>query len=167
MGGDMTAAEPVPVDREQAVRRFMEVEYPGLVRYLWRLTSDEETARDLAQESVVRLYGRWSTVAEPRAYAYMTATNLARRTWERRRTERSVLRRAFSRPVEAVTDPQRDVQDAVERLPAKWRDPVLLHYFADLSVADVARQLRLPEGTVRRQLHEARTLLATALEDSR
>ena len=144
----------------------MDDEYAGLVRYLWRLTSDEETSRDLAQETVVRLFGRWGTVADPRAYAYVTATNLARRSWARGRDERSALRRAFGREVTAP-GPQRDVQDAVERLPARWRAVVLLHYFADLTVPDVARQLRLPEGTVRRQLHEARTKLATSLEDTR
>jgi RNA polymerase sigma-70 factor (ECF subfamily) len=153
--------------RDAAVRAFMDVEYAGLVRYLWRLTSDEDTARDLAQEAVVRLFGRWSTVADPRAYAYVTATNLARRSWARRRDERSALRRAFGRGEPAVPGPQRDVQDAVERLPAKWRDVVLLHYYADLPVPVVASQLGLPEGTVRRQLHEARTRLASALEDSR
>ena len=159
--------QPVTPDRDDAVRAFMHADYPGLVSYLWRLTGDEEAARDIAQEAVVRLFGRWGTVAEPRAYAYVTATNLARRTWDRRRTERSVLRRAFSRAEQDVPGPQRDVRDAVERLPAKWREVVLLHYFADLPVPEVARQLRLPEGTVRRQLHEARQQLATALEDPR
>ena len=157
----------VTADRDDAVRLFMQVEYPGLVRYLWRLTQDEDTARDLAQETVVRLFGRWTTVAEPKAYAYVTATNLARRSWDRRRTERSALRRAFSRAETAVAGPQRDVQDAVERLPSKWRSVVLLHYYADLTVPEVARQLRRPEGTVRRQLSEARGQLATALEDPR
>lgn len=145
----------------------MDLEYAGLVRYLWRLTADEDTARDLAQEAVVRLFGRWGTVAEPRAYAYVTAPNLARRSWTRRRNETSALRRAFGQGEAEVAGPQRDVQDAVERLPAKWRDVVLLHYDADLPVPDVARQLRRPEGTVRRQLHEARARLATALEDPR
>ena len=166
MGVGTTTAQPVAVERDVAVRLFMDAEYAGLVRYLWRLTGDEDTARDFAQEAVVRLFGRWGTVAEPRAYAYVTATNLARRSWDRKRTERSVLRRAFGR-TEDVPGPQRDVQDAVERLPAKWRAVVLLHYYADLPIADVARQLGLPEGTVRRQLHEARTRLATTLEDFR
>lgn len=161
------AASSATAARDDAVRAFMAAEYPALVRYLWRLTSDEDTARDLAQEAVVRLFGRWGTVEDPRAYAYVTATNLARRSWARRRDERSALRRAFGRGQPDVPGPQRDVQDAVERLPAKWRDVVLLHYYADLTVPDVARQLRLPEGTVRRQLHEARARLATALEDPR
>jgi DNA-directed RNA polymerase specialized sigma24 family protein len=153
--------------REQAVRAFMAEDYPGLVRYLWRLVGDEEAARDLAQETVVRLFGRWRDIEEPRAYAYTTATNLARRSWSRRSTEQSALRRLFGRAEPAVPGPQRDVQDAVERLPAKWRDVVLLHYFADLPVSDVARRLDLPEGTVRRQLHEARHQLALALGDAR
>lgn len=44
---------------------------------------------------------------------------------------------------------------------------VLLHYFGDLTVAEVARQLGKAEGTVKRDLHEARARLAATLEDAR
>ncbi|MFX0537088.1 sigma factor-like helix-turn-helix DNA-binding protein [Ornithinimicrobium sp. Y1847] len=48
------------------------------------------------------------------------------------------------------------VRAAVESLPERLRTAVLLHYFADLSVADVARQMSKAEGTITRDLHEAR-----------
>jgi RNA polymerase sigma-70 factor (ECF subfamily) len=40
---------------------------------------------------------------------------------------------------------------------------VLLHYWADLPVAEVARLVRRPQGTVKRRLHEARAQLAVTL----
>jgi len=56
------------------------------------------------------------------------------------------------------------VRDLVERLPAKLRPAVLLHYFADLPIDEVAHVLHRPTGTVKRHLHEARQLLLDALE---
>lgn len=149
-----------------AQRAFCEREYMGVARYCHRLVADEQLARDLTQEAFVRLFGRWRQVEEPRAYVYLVATNLARRTWKRRSTEAAALRTAYARE-DVVAGPDVAVRDAVERLPRKWRDVVLLHYFADLPVADVARQLGQPEGTVRRRLGEARALLAPTLGDPR
>ena len=58
--------------------------------------------------------------------------------------------------------------DVVRRLPDRVREPVVLHYYADLSVEAVAIALRRPVGTVKRQLSEARELLAQMLrEDDR
>ncbi len=147
-----------------AQREFCEREYAALAGYCLRLAGDEQLARDLTQEAFVRLFGRWRSVAEPRAYVYLVATNLARRTWRRRRSETEAVRKAFPRE-EHHTAPDLAVRDAVDRLPRKWRDVVVLHYFADLPVAEVARQLGEPEGTVRRRLTEARALLAPTLGD--
>jgi RNA polymerase sigma factor (sigma-70 family) len=48
---------------------------------------------------------------------------------------------------------------AVERLPAAYRDPVVLHYLSGLPTAETARLLDLPEATVRTRLRRARLLL--------
>jgi RNA polymerase sigma-70 factor (ECF subfamily) len=55
--------------------------------------------------------------------------------------------------------------DVVRRLPERVREPVVLHYYADLSVDEVAEVLRRPAGTVKRQLSEARDLLAQMLRE--
>ncbi len=51
----------------------------------------------------------------------------------------------------------------MERLPGHLRDVVLLHYYADLPVEEVARALRRPVGTVKRRLSDARGILAVTL----
>ena len=51
------------------------------------------------------------------------------------------------------------VREALARLPGNDRMLVVLRYFDDLSVPEIAAQLSLPEGTVKRRLHEARALL--------
>ena len=148
-----------------AQRTFCEDEYGDLVRYCVRLCRDEQLARDVAQESFVRLFGRWITVREPRAYLYTVATNHVRRTLRRRGAEADAVTLAHA-GTSLVSEPaEYGIRDVVARLPRRWREVVVLYYFADLPVRDVASRLRLPEGTVRRLLTEARAALALSLEE--
>ena len=51
------------------------------------------------------------------------------------------------------------VHDAVANLPERYRVLVVLRYFDELTVPQIATTLSLPEGTVKRRLHEAKNLL--------
>ncbi len=55
----------------------------------------------------------------------------------------------------ARAEAQRSVVDAVLALAEPYRSTVLLHYFEDLSSAEIARRLGIPDGTVRRRLKVA------------
>jgi len=58
-----------------------------------------------------------------------------------------------------------DVREAVYRLPEKYRLPVMLFYFEDMAVADIARALDIPAGTVISHLHRGRARLREELKD--
>lgn len=141
--------------------RFYADVYGPLAGYALSLVGERPVADDLAQEAMVRVYARWGLLREARPYAYRVVTNLARDRWRRRQTELAALP---SLVAPDVAPPDLAVLDAVGRLPAGLRDVVLLHYYADLSVEDVARAVRRPAGTVKRRLSEARALLARTLD---
>jgi DNA-directed RNA polymerase specialized sigma24 family protein len=134
--------------------------YGALAGYALSLVGDQSVAHDLAQEAMVRVYVRWGVLREARPYSYRVVTNLARDRWRRQQTERAALPYLLAEP---VAPPDTGVLDAVERLPRPLREVVLLHYYADLSVDDVARALHRPAGTVKRRLSEARAVLAKEL----
>jgi RNA polymerase sigma-70 factor (ECF subfamily) len=168
----MTTEQVLPAAARYAPARTVEVagrpdfaEFYGeyfarVARYCYRLVRDEELARDLAQEAFARLYVRWVGLRDPAAYLFHVATNLARTAY--RKTARE------NRALEAVPGPHRadhhHVHLAVSRLQRRYRELVLLYYFADLPIAAVAAAVRRPEGTVKRQLAEARRILADDLE---
>ena len=58
-----------------------------------------------------------------------------------------------------------DVRQAVYALPEKYRLPVILFYFEDMAVADIARALDVPEGTVISHLHRGRAKLREELKE--
>jgi RNA polymerase sigma-70 factor, ECF subfamily len=133
-----------------------------LVGYCFRLVDDDQAAFDIAQEAFARLFTRWLKVREPAAYLFHVATNLARAEYTRRVREDCAISATVA--VDRETERDLDVRLAVGQLPRRYRELVLLYYFADLPVADVARAVRRPSGTVMRQLSEARALLATHLK---
>lgn len=150
-----------------AFSEFYAAEFGRLAGYCRALVGSESAARDIAQEALVRVFSRWVSVTQPKAYAYLVATNLAKRTWKRGSLERKAYERTGLAAFEggrSASDPAESdgawLRALVEDLPDRHRLPVLLHYYADLPVAEVGRLLHLPAGTVKRRLHEARAALA-------
>jgi RNA polymerase sigma-70 factor (ECF subfamily) len=58
---------------------------------------------------------------------------------------------------------RRAVQRAVQSLPSKYREAIVLFYFHGLDVATAARSLRLPEGTLKARLSRGRDMLRRKL----
>jgi RNA polymerase sigma-70 factor (ECF subfamily) len=148
--------------REAAVHELYLAEYGRLAGWVGHLVDDRETARDIATEAFVRLLSRWTTVQEPRAWLYMTCTNLVRDMWRRQQRERKAYAR-MAEPAGVTPAGDPSVRDLVERLPDKMRTVVLLHYYADLSVHEIATLLGRADGTVKRTLFDARQRLQANL----
>jgi RNA polymerase sigma factor (sigma-70 family) len=120
-------------------------------------------AEDCAQEAMARALARWSRVADhAAAWVARVATNLA---LDRvRRIDRQ--RRHEVRP-EAVDDPvalrRHDLVRALQALPARQREAVVLRYIVDLSEHETARAMSCAVGTVKssaaRGLERLRTTL--------
>ncbi|HVE74578.1 MAG TPA: RNA polymerase sigma factor [Mycobacteriales bacterium] len=147
-------------------RELYDRDYPRVAAYCFQLVRDREVAADLAQEAFARLFARWLSVRQPTAYVFHIATNLVRAHWSARARDVRALP-LLDAGRDTVEGADLAVRDAVDRLPQRYRELVLLHYYTDLTVPDVARAVRRPEGSVKRMLSEARGLLAIALEDSR
>ena len=164
LSGEVVVAHATVPDQPADFVAFYTSHFPLLVRYAWRLTGDKDAARDIAQEALTRTFTRWVGVRNKEGYAYLVTTNLVRDRWQRARLETDAFRLLGATP---ATVPAHDlaVRDAVERLPRRLRDIVVLHYFADLSVEQIAAVLRRPRGTVKQRLFAARRALAETLGD--
>lgn len=138
--------------------------WPDLFAFAATLTAgDLALAEDLVQEAMARVYPRFASLQDPRPYAFKVTSNLLRARWKHARhesiTDPSVL------PELGTPRGHDHTLDAVRRLPSRLRDVVVLHYYADLPLETVARQVRRPLGTVKQRLHEARAQLAVTLAE--
>lgn len=169
----MTAtADPLPAvavratSKDDEFRAFYAEQYADVAGYCFALTADPALADELAQEAMVAVYVRWARLSTPRGYAFRVAQHLARNHWRRRNREYATWSELTTHAV-GTGHLDGTIWDAVRRLPPAQRDVVFLHYLYDLPLADVATAIRRPLGTVKRRLHEARALLAKALEGTR
>ncbi len=151
------AATAATGERVSDFAAFFHDTWPDLQQFCLRTTGSSDLADELAQEAMTRVYTRFPLLREPRPYVFRVAANLVRRAW-RTRTDELVTEIP-------VAGPNLDTLDAVRRLPDRLREVVLLHYWADLPVKDVATALHRPVGTVKRRLSEARAQLATDLTE--
>jgi RNA polymerase sigma-70 factor (ECF subfamily) len=153
--------------REEAARTLWNDHYAQLAGWCAMLVGDRDAANDIAAEAFARLLSKWFTVHDPKGYLYVTASNLVRDRWRREQRDRTLQ----ARPEEttAVSTPACDpwMRDLVERLPERLRTPVLLRFWADMSVAEIAAALHKPEGTIKRMLFDARNRLHGWLEEDR
>ncbi|MER7485902.1 RNA polymerase sigma factor [Streptomyces sp. NPDC126497] len=154
--------------REQAASELFAALYPRLAGWCRRLVDDDETAHEIASEAFTRLWARWTSVAEPRGFLYVTAANLVRDHWRKLERERRAVHRVTAetavRPHAEQSDPS--VRLLVQALPERLRVPVLLHYYADLPIREVSAVTGRKEGTVKADLHAARELLRAHLRRS-
>lgn len=148
---------------------FFASEYVRVVRTVFLVVHDQAQAEELAQDAFVQLLGRWSRIAmyeQPGAWVRRVAIRMAVRAAKRERARRVLERRAA--PMSIVPDlplPRKEVLDAVRSLPTQQRAAVVLHYFEDRPVAEIADVLGCAPATARVHLHKARTRLAALLDE--
>jgi RNA polymerase sigma-70 factor (sigma-E family) len=145
--------QPVAVD-DLEFREFFISQYGPLCWLGYVLTGSRSEAEELAQEALVRTYGRWRLVRKPEnpaLYARKVLVNRHRSLVRRALVE--ARHRAATRTQEGyLPDFGEDamaVWAAVRRLPARQRLVLALRYHEDLPEAEVARILQLPLGTVK------------------
>ena len=139
----------------------------GVVRQLYALTGDMEDARDIAQEAFAKAWDRWSHVSSydaPEAWVRTVAHRIAISSWRRNRTKAAAYRRHG--PSTATAEPSVDavlLAKALKTLPDNQRRAIVLHYLADLSVEQIAREIGAPAGSVKAWLSRGRVALASSL----
>lgn len=142
--------------------------YADLTVQLFAYFGDRQEAQDLVQEAFCRALARWRTVSrydDPVAWVRRVAWNLAVSRWRRGRTALGFLRRQrVAEPQVAGPGPERvALVAALGTLPPAQRRAVVLRYLADLTIAQIAEQEGVAEGTVKSWLHRARSALAAQL----
>jgi DNA-directed RNA polymerase specialized sigma24 family protein len=113
----------------------------------------------------VQLFARWQRISRydrPGAWVRRVAIRMAVRA-ERRDRLRAVLERPQERPFHDDSIPDVDLAVAIAALPLMQRTAIVLFYFEDLPVPEIAAIVRRAEATVRSDLLRARRRLADSL----
>jgi RNA polymerase sigma-70 factor (ECF subfamily) len=140
-----------------------------LINLAWRFCRDRADAEDMAQEAFVRAFRGIHTFRGESAFStWLTAIAMnSYRSWLRDRPPVPLaidLTRTGGHEPDALGELEgrergSAVRQAVLTLPPRYRDPIVLYYFEEKNLAETARVLGLPEGTLKARLHRGRELL--------
>ena len=144
-----------------------------LINLAFRFCGDRGRAEEMAQEAFLRTFrglAQWRRDGAFSTWLFALATNVYRSEM-RRIPPRTVSLEEIVTPrvpgeADASmhdTDRRRAVWNALQSLPVRYRDALLLFYFHDQDVATAARTLHVPQGTVKSRLARGRKLLKRRL----
>jgi RNA polymerase sigma-70 factor (ECF subfamily) len=147
---------------------FYAATFGRLTVQIHAFVGDHADAQDLVQEAYCRAFARWSAVSgydDPLAWVRRVAWNLAISRWRRAVRLRGHHRDLLGHDVAPPNGLAVDLARALRQLPPNQRQAIVLHYLADMSVADIVAFTGAAEGSVKSWLHRARAALNTILAD--
>ena len=157
-------------DSRSGIDRLMEQYGSSLLRMSALYLKDADLAQDAVQETFIKAYRHFSEYrGESSERTWLTSICI--------NTCRDMLRTAWFRHQSRIDPdslpeqpadfdfPDNTVLTEVMRLPAKFREVVLLRYYEGLKLKEAASALRLSEGKVRSRLAKANELLRDRLKE--
>lgn len=161
-----------PTDEEFA--ELVHACWASLYRTAYLMLGDAAEAEDLVQTALAKTYANWRRVRSIDAapgYARTTLVNTAaswfrKKGWRNERPTEVLPETTPSAGHETDLSDRHAVIDALGTLPPRQRAVVVLRFYEDLSVAQVAHALGITEGTVKSQTSEALSKLRILLGDS-
>jgi RNA polymerase sigma factor (sigma-70 family) len=135
-----------PGSRNVEFRDFYVRELPIQVRRACLLVRSTESANDVVHDAMIEVFKRWDDLREPGAFLNRAVVNRCRDLARRNATHLRLVDKLVNRSAPAGM--QEPLDDIVDRLPFNQRAAIVLRFYADLSIADIATALDCPSGSV-------------------
>ncbi len=154
-----------------------------LINYIYRFVNDIESAEDIVQDSLVKLYTHkhyYKNIAKFSTWMYTIAGNLAKTELRKKKT-RKVTNLSQIGPedkdyelpsVEPDTDKiaqseyvEKRIQKAINKLPLHFKTVTILRDIQELSYEEISKIVDVPLGTVKSRINRARLQLQKELKD--
>lgn len=172
-----TEDEPTGLARGDAVSALFRIHHRRLVGLASLLVDDRATAEDVVQDAFAGLYRRWWLLRDPdsaTAYLNRAVVNGGRDELRHgvrvallrpRMTPRPETLHSAEREALANDDSER-LWAAVQRLPQRQRQVIVLRYYLDQSENQIAEALGISNGSVKTHAARGLAALGRSLEDA-
>jgi RNA polymerase sigma-70 factor (ECF subfamily) len=141
-----------------------------LFNMIYGLVGNVEEANDITQDTLVIAYKhRFQFRGEAGIYTwlYKIAINECKKYFWRKKKEKILLPLKFPHKEEEEDcdlETKIAVNEAVQGLKIKYRIPIVLRYFNNMSYEEIAKTMNIPVGTVRSRLARGRKILEEKLK---
>lgn len=153
---------------EEAYDAFFQTSWARLQGQAYILTGSQEQAQDLTQEALLRAWTHWDRISgyeNPEGWTRRVLHNLCIQSWRKSQIRRLAGPREMATTVDVPEDHVL-LAGAMRLLPGEQARALLLHDGLGMTVAETARELGVPEGTVKSWLSRTRKIVAANLNRS-
>ena len=145
-----------------------------LIRLAYYYVKDLQAAEDIVQEVFIKFYhnqNNYEERGELKAFLTTMTVNKSKdylKSWTYKKVQ--VQNKLFSTASKRNTDElvrkdeQAIIGEVIPELPLKQREVLIYFYFNDMTIAEVAQILSIPEGTVKTRLRRSKELLRGKLK---
>lgn len=178
MDWDFFLIQKIKNGSDDAVEEFVRKYYPVILKYCRYHTSNVQNAEDLTQETFERFFAslpRYQHKGKTANYLYVIAGNLCRDTWRHpgelplewnegqsgdcaNLPGDSDFPNTAANPMEAAEE-RLLVEQALGRLPEELREVIILYYFQNLKLKEIAKILQIGLPLVKYRMRRAKELL--------
>lgn len=162
----------------EAIDRLYQETYNEVYSYAYNILKNDCDALDVVQDVYLKVHGNISTLEDPQAFPKWLYTVTINECRQKMRKEQKRLLpdegdSFFEQFLDSVPEhdmlvAQQDVKDYIftilDLLPEAQKRAVVLYYYNQLSIAEIAEKEGAPKGTIKSRLHLARKKLQKAVE---
>lgn len=156
----------------QLVEEWIDLHADFLFRMAYRFSSNAADAEDLVQEAFLKAKENEESLTSGPATIRAWLVRVMRNSWllklrkDRRKRDWDpawVEEMAQSEPDRLGLPALQDIQPLLDKMPWAFREPLVLHYLAEMGYRDIAKQLDIPMGTVMSRIARGRSWLRNQL----
>lgn len=140
-----------------------------LYRTAFLYTKNEDAALDIVQECILKAYESIKSLRRPEYFkTWLTRIliNCANRYFNQRSKTVFLDAEVEKETREGISIEERcDLYHAIDRLPALYRTVVILKYYNELKISEIAAAMDIPEGSVKAYLYRAKRELRAYLKE--
>lgn len=142
---------------EQAFYTLVSEQKRKLYGIAYSYLHNEQDALEAVQETVCRAWIKCGKLKDPSsftAWLIRILINYCVDEQKRRKRVQPLLAEQDVRANEMISDNKLDLEQAMERMKPKYRHVLMLKYYQDMTLTEIAKVLDKPEGTVKTWLHQ-------------
>lgn len=155
---------------ESAVNDFVKKYYDEIYRYCYYKLSDKWQAEDFTQDTFIRFFKHFNSYihkGKAKNYLYVIAGNLCKNEYKK---HKEVSSWQVEGQIVGTKEEQKEItlkvsmQQEISRLPKEFKEVIILHYFQNLKIREIAQILDINISLVKYRLSESKKMLKKSID---
>ncbi len=171
-------------EEKEKIERLIETYGKELYSFAFRLTLSQHDADDLFQQTWLKVVDHFSALQDNnfRAWVYKVCENQFKDNYRKAKTKKRVIKDDYASNEQkafvisnapGLDNPQDEIEnravkvmilEKLNNLPETKRAPILMYYYQAMNYEEIAEALRIPVGTVRSRIFDAKKILKQQME---